>query len=62
MIRLPYMSGCTSECWDYSVEGGGDWIQAVTVKLTIQTSVDTGNYNVSVAVANAVEADKDFSV
>ena len=62
VIRLPYVSGCTSECWDYSVEGGGDWIQAVTVKLTIQTSVDTGNYNVSVAVANAVEADKDFSV
>ena len=63
VIRLPYAASCTSECWNYSIEGGGaDWIQAVTVKFTIKTSVDIGNYNVSVAVANAVEADKDFSI
>ena len=63
VLRLPYVASCASECWDYSIEGGGaDWIQAVTVKFTIKTSVDTGNYNVSVAVVNSVEADKDFSV
>ena len=63
VTRLPYVASCVSECWDYSIEGGGvDWIQAKAVKLTIKTSIDTGNYNVSVAVANAVEADKDFSV
>ena len=63
VLRLPYVASCASECWDYSIEGGGtDWIQAVTVKFTIKTSVETGNYNVSVAVANAVKADKDFSV
>ncbi len=63
VLRLPYESGCTSECWDFFIEGGGsNWIQAITVKFTINTSVDTGTYNVSVAVANAVEADKDFSV
>ncbi len=70
VLRLPYVSGCTSECWDYCVEGSsgctggssGDWIQAVTVKFTINTSVDTGNFNVSVAVVNAVKAEKDFSV
>ncbi len=61
--RLPYVSGCTSEWWDYSIEGGGaDWIQAVTVKFTLKTTVSTGTYNVSVSVINAVEADKDFSV
>ena len=63
VLRLPYVSGCTSECWDFFIEGGGtNWIQAVTVKFTINTSVDAGAYNVSVAVANAVEAHKDFSV
>ena len=63
VLRLPYVASCASECWDYSIEGGGaNWIQAVTVKFIIKTSVATGNYNVSVAVANAVEADKDFSV
>ena len=63
VLRLPYVASCASECWDYSIEGGGtDWIQAVTVKFTIKTSVETGNYNVSVAVVNAVKADKDFSV
>ena len=66
VLRLPYVSGCSSAsspCWDYSIEGSStDWIQAVTVKFTIETSMDTGNYNISVAVVNAVEADKDFSV
>ena len=63
VLRLPYVPGCTSECWDFFIEGGGaNWIQAITVKFMINTSVDTGNYNVSVAVANAVEAHKDFSV
>ena len=70
VLRLPYVASCASECWDYCIEGSsgcvggssGDWIQAVTVKFTINTSVDTGNYNVSVAVVNAVKAEKDFSV
>ena len=71
VTRLPYVSGCTSECWDYCIESGGagciagsgsDWIQAVTVKFTLKTTISTGTYNVSVSVLNAVEADKDFSV
>lgn len=63
VTRLPYVSGCTSECWDYSIEGGGAaWIQAVTVKFTLKPTVSTGTYTVSVSVINAVEADKDFSV
>ena len=63
VLRLPYVTSCASECWNFFIEGGGaDWVQTVTVKFTINTSMDTGNYNVSVAVVNAVEADKDFSV
>ena len=63
VTRLGYVSGCTSECWDYEIEGSGsDWTQTVTVKFTISTSVVVGVYTVTVSVYNAVSAIKDFSV
>ena len=63
ILRLPYVSGCTSECWDYSIEGSGsDWKQSVTVKFTLLTSVTTGVYTITLSVVNAVSAVKDFSV
>jgi len=65
VTRLPYTSGCSSECWDYMIEPLGsssDWIDTVTVKFTLSTSVDTGVYSVTVSVSNAVSATKDFSV
>ncbi len=63
VLRLPYDSGCSNECWDYSIEeGGSDWDKSATVKFILSTSVVTGVYNVKVSVANAVSATKDFSV
>ena len=63
VLRLPYVSGCSSECWDYLVEdSGSDWKQSVTVKFTLSTSVTTGVYTISLSVVNAVSAVKDFSV
>ena len=61
--RLPYVSGCSSECWDYILEdNASDWTKAVTVKFTLTTAVPTGTYSVSVAAPNGVSASKDFSV
>ena len=62
-LRLPYQSGCSSECWDYVVEGSGsDWENTVTVKFTLSTSVVAGVYSVTVSVFNAISATEDFSV
>ena len=61
--RLSYVSGCSSECWDFTIEdSGSDWTTAATVKFTLTTSVTSGSYSVSVAAPNGVTADKDFSV
>ena len=61
--RLPYVSGCSSECWDYTLEDSATaWTTTVTVKFTVKTSVDAGSYSVSVAAPNGVTAVKDFSV
>ncbi len=63
--RLAHGSGSGPEYWDYVVENGTDWTQAVTVKMTLHLaddSVTSGSYSVSVAVYNAVSAAKDFSV
>ena len=63
VLRLPYVSGCASECWDYTLEDNESaWSTAVTVKFTVTTTVATGNYSVSVAAPNGVTAAKDFSV
>ena len=63
VLRLPYDSACSNECWDYSIEeGGSDWDKTATVKFTLSTAVDTGVYNVIVSVVNSVSATKDFSV
>ena len=61
--RISYGSG--SEYWDYELENGTDWSQAVTVKMTLHlanASVTSGVYNINVAVYNAVSSSKDFSV
>lgn len=61
--RLPYVSGCSSECWDFTLEDSAtDWRTAVTVKFTVTTSVPTGSYSVSIAAPNGITAVKDFSV
>lgn len=63
--RLSHGSGSGAEYWDYVVENGTDWTQAVTVKMTLHLADDSvmpGTYSVSVAVYNAVSAAKDFSV
>ena len=63
--RLAHGSSSGAEYWDYVVENGTDWTQAVTVKMTLHLtdgSVTSGSYTVSVAVYNAVSAAKDFSV
>lgn len=63
VARLPYVSGCSSECWDFTLEDSApDWTTAVTVKFTLTTSVATGSYSISVAVPNGISATKDFSV
>ena len=63
VASLPYVSGCTSECWDYSLEGGAsEWTQWVTVKFTLKTTVSTGLYTITLSSPNATSASKDFSV
>ncbi len=63
VASLPYVSGCSSECWDYALEGGAsDWSQAVTVKFTLKTTVTTGVYTVRISSPNAASATEDFSV
>ena len=60
---LPYVSGCSSECWDYTLEGGAtDWNQAATVKFTLKTAVTTGVYTVRISSPNAASDTEDFSV
>ena len=63
VASLPYVNGCSSECWDYALEGGAsDWSRAVTVKFTLKTSVTTGVYTVKISSPNAASATEDFSV
>ena len=63
VASLPYVDGCSSECWDFSLEGGAsDWSQAVTVKFTLKTTVATGVHTVTVSSSNAASASEDFSV
>ena len=63
--RLSHGSGSGPEYWDFIVENGTDWTQAVTIKITLHLadgSVTAGAYTISVAAYNAVSATKDFSV
>ena len=61
--RLSYVAGCSSECWDFTIEDSASaWITAVTVKFMLTTSVTSGSYSISVAAPNGVTAAKDFSV
>ena len=63
VVRLAYESGCSSECWDYTIEDSApDWTKTVTVTFTLKTGVAAGTYSVSVAAPNGVSATKDFSV
>ena len=59
--RIPYNSA--GENWTYTVENGVDWVQGVTVKVTVQlTQVTTGLYTIKFIVPNGGSADKEFSV
>ena len=62
--RLSYTSGCSSDCWDYVLEGGATaWKNSETVKFTVTlSSLASGVYSVQLSVFNGVSADKDFSV
>ncbi len=62
--RLSYTSGCSSDCWDYVLEGGAtDWRNSETVKFTVTlSSLDSGVYSIQLSVFNGVSADKDFSI
>ncbi len=63
--RISYDAAGSVESWNYTVENGTDWVQAVTVKITLHladTTVVTGAYSVTVSVYNSVSATKDFSV
>ena len=61
--RLTYTTGCSSECWDFTIEDSApDWSKADTVKFTLTTTVTSGSYTVSIAAPNGVSATKDFSV
>ena len=61
--RLSYVDGCSSECWDCTLEDNAyAWSSRVTVKFTITTDVPNGNFSVSVAAPNGIMAVKDFSV
>ena len=63
--RLSHGIAAGPEYWDYTVENGTAWTQAVTNKETLHLtdgSVTAGAYTVSVAVYNSVSATKDFSV
>ncbi len=62
--RLSYTSGCSSDCWDYVLEGGAiDWRNSETVKFTVTlSSLASGVYSVQLSVFNGVSADKDFSI
>ena len=59
--RIPYDEG--TEFWTYSMENGTDWVQGVTVKVTIQlTSVAAGSYAINFIVPNGSSATREFSV
>ena len=62
--RLAYTAGCSSDCWDYTLEGSAtEWSRTETVKFTLTlSSLSTGVYSVQVSVFNGVSADKDFSI
>lgn len=64
LSRLSYVSGCTSDCWDYALEGGAsDWSNSETVKFTLTlSSLSTGVHSVQLSVFNGVSSDKDFSI
>ena len=62
--RLPYVSGCASECWDYVIEESAtDWSWTETVKFTLKiTSVTTGTYTITISTFNGISATKYFTV
>ena len=61
VVSLPYVDGCSSECWDYAPKGT-DWSRAVTITFTLKTTVGTGVYTVRFSSPNAASATEDFSV
>ena len=62
--RVPYTgSGVGTPYWEYAIENGTEWSQAVTVKLTLHMgTLSTGSHTVTLAVYNSVQATKEFSI
>lgn len=63
--RISYAADGSPESWNYIIENGSVWTQAVTVRMTLHltdASVAAGAYTISVNVYNSVNATKDFSV
>ena len=65
--RVPYDASCSASvppCWSHVLEGSAaDWNQSETIKVTAHlSSGSTGLHKVSIAVYNAVSAEKEFSI
>lgn len=65
ITRVPHTGSASQDPrWDYVIEGGAtSWGQAVTLKVTLYMDTgSTGLHKVTIAVYNAVQAEKEFSV
>ncbi len=62
--RLTYNASACTDCWSYSIEGGGTaWNPGDTIKVTLHlTTLPTGNYLVRFVTRNAVVSEKEFTV
>ena len=66
--RIPHWDGSGAappDYWDYVIENGTAWSQAVTVKVTLHmdtTGVAAGIHTARFSVHNGVSAEKEFSV
>ena len=65
ITRIPYTGSASQDPrWDYTKEGSESaWTQAVTVKVTLYLDGgETGLHKVKLALYNAVNAEKEFSI
>ena len=64
VARVPHTgSASANPRWDYIIENGTDWSQAVTLKVTLyMDNVSTGIHVITMAAYNSVSATKEFGV
>ena len=66
--RIPHWDGtggAPPDYWDYVIENGTKWSQAITVKVTLHmvtAGVSAGIHELRMAVHNGVNAEKEFSI